>query len=245
MNRRSGLRTIRSFILLFFCSLLSTCTHVSGPEQPDEQTSLGIIPLKVGYYWNYATFALSEDSSIGPQNGSAKFEIVRISINPTGGETLFHWADVNPNTNRPSDFEWLYRNQSDGLYMFGGKMPTDSIFTRILLYKFPVAKGETWMSPHLVYDLLQMRYTIPDTLVYKCVDADAEFDTPVGVFSCTVYYHRIIDNEGDVVSTQDLYEYYAKGVGHVGTVTLTYAGPLKKMVPLSRTVLTETNIITR
>jgi hypothetical protein len=34
-------------------------------------------------------------------------------------------------------------------------------------------------------------------------------------------------------------------VGHVGTVTLTYAGPLKKMVPLSRTVLTETNIITR
>lgn len=69
------------------------------------------------------------------------------------------------------------------------------------------------MSPHLVYDLLQMQYTITDTLVYSCADTDAVFSTPVGVFSCTVYYHRIIDNEGDAVSKQDLYEYYSKGVG--------------------------------
>jgi hypothetical protein len=245
MTRRSGLRILRSFILLFFCSLLSTCTHVSGPEQPDGPTSLGIIPLKVGYSWNYTTYSLREDSTVGPVIGPTKFEIVRTSVNPTDGETLFHMAYVDANTNQPSDFEWLYCNHDDGLYLMGGKMHTDSVYTRILLYKFPVLKGETWRSPHLVYDLLQKRYTITDTLIYSCVDTDTVFITPLGVFSCAVYYHRIIDDEGDAVSKQDLFEYFAKEVGHVGTVTLTYDDALRKSFPNSRTVLMRTSVVTR
>ena len=41
---------LRSLILVFFSSLIATCTHVSGPEPPNETILLGIVPLKVGYY---------------------------------------------------------------------------------------------------------------------------------------------------------------------------------------------------
>ena len=101
------------------------------------------------------------------------------------------------------------------------------------------------MSPHLVYDLLQMKYAVPDTSIYTCVDTGATFSTPLGSFECVVYLHRVIDDEGDVVSKQDLYEYFAEGVGHVGTVTMTYADWLKKSIPHSRTVLIGTNVVTR
>ncbi len=152
---------------------------------------------------------------------------------------------VNPYINTDDSFEWLYRNYDDGLYQMGGTMPTDSIYTKMLLYKYPVQKGETWISPHLVYDLLQEKYMIPDSITYTCIDTNALFETPLGGFSCVVYYHREKLPEEDVLDRwQIIYEYYSIGLGLVGEITCGYHESTQKTYPVSKRILVATNVIT-
>jgi hypothetical protein len=212
----------------------------------NEEASFGIVPLKVGYYWEYKTYALREDSSTGLEIERASWKVTRTSLDPShvNQGPLFHRVFINPYDNSRSEFEWLYRNYTDGLYQMGGTMPSDSIYTKILLYKYPAQKGETWKSPHLVYDLQQRKYLIPDTIAYTCVDTNAVFETPLGTFSCVVYYHwESIPEEDVLYRWKILYEYYAKGIGLVGITKFWYDHFTGQSHPESKRVLVATNVI--
>lgn len=216
---------------------------VGPPDQEPEEVSPGILPLKVGYSWEYQTYALNEDSTIGPAQGRDKFKVIRTSLDSSqsGGDVLFHRVYVDPYTNTESEFEWLFRNYEDGLYAMGGRMTTDSIYTRLLYLKYPVKKGESWKSPHLIYHLIEQRYTIQDSIAYTCIDTNTVFETSTGRFSCVVYYHREKWDDGDATSTRDIYEYCSKEVGIIATIT-SIVDNSGKSYPYSRRILIETNV---
>jgi hypothetical protein len=237
---------LSSFLLLVALSHVG-CQQSSEPRQLSEETSNGILPLKVGYYWQYETYALNEDSSTGLEIDRTNYRISRVSFDPSqkNSDALFHRVSVNPYSNADDTFEWLYRNYDDGLYEMGGTMPTDSIYTKLLLYKYPVQKGETWISPHLVYDLAEGKYMVPDSVTYTCVETSAVFETPLGSFSCIVYHHREKLPEEDVLNRwQGIYEYYSTRVGLVGIVTYGYHDSTQTMYPVSRRILVATNTVT-
>lgn len=235
----------KSALLLIFAlaTTLLNCHQSTEPEPDpvDNVVSLGIHPLKVGYYWHYKTVALNEDSTEGNEIEQVRFEITRRSSNPQiPDEPLFHKIFVNPYTNGRSEFEWLYRNYEDGLYLMGGKMSTDSVYTRIRLFRYPAAKGESWTSPHLVYNLIDREYQIRDSTAYTCVDTNAVFETPLRTFSCVVYYHRE-SLDDDVSAKSDVYEFYSSGVGLVGIVTMSYFN--QQIFPKSKRILVSTNAL--
>ncbi|MEX2117244.1 MAG: hypothetical protein WEB37_10165 [Bacteroidota bacterium] len=238
------------YLLWIFTTLFSlqvSCSDLGveqgGPAPIDDVVSLGVHPLKVGYYWHYKTVTLKEDSTEGNEFEQVKFEITRHSYNPqTPDEPMFHKVFVNPSTNTRSEYEWLYRNYVDGLYLMGGRMSTDSIDTNILLLKHPVSKGESWISPHLVYHLIDREYQIPDSTVYTCVDTNAVFETPVGTFSCYVFYHRE-SLDDDVSAKADVFEYYSSEVGLVGVVTMSYFKDTQQRIPKSKRILISTNVL--
>lgn len=120
-------------------------------------------------------------------------------------------------------------------------MPTDSIYTKILLHKYPVQKGDTWRYPNLIYDLRTRQYEILDTITYTCVDTSVDFETPLGKFTCVVYFHRE-QVEEDVLVKHDVYEYYSVKVGAVGVITSNYFESNKQTIPSSKRVLVATNV---
>lgn len=238
--------TIVLFSAVVLILLQQTACEQSVEVQPvPEEISEGILPLRVGYYWEYITYVLREDSSVGLEFSRASYKVIRTSYHPSriNRDLLFHWVFINPYDNNQSQFEWFFRNYDDGLYLMGGRMPTDSISTQILELKYPVKKGESWKTPHLVYNLLERKYMIPDTITYTCVDTNAIFETPLGKFSCVVYYHREKLDE-DVLGKADIYEYYSKEVGAVGSITNSYFDYNQKSYPSFKRVLVKTNVIT-
>jgi len=223
------------------------CEQSLEPKPVIQEVSYGILPLKVGYHWEYKTYALNGDSSTGLQVDWAIYDVTRVSFDPsqTNRDALFHRVYTNPYTNQQDSFEWLYRNYENGLYQMGGTTPTDSIYTKLLLYKYPVQKGETWTSPHLVYDFGGGKYVVPDSITYTCVDTNALFETPLGSFYCVVYYHREELPEEDVLDRWHfIYEYYSTIVGLVGMVTYGYHEFTQQTYPVSKTILVGTNVIT-
>jgi hypothetical protein len=216
------------------------------PVPLPEYVSNGIRPLKVGYYWEYKTYIARPDSTLGAQIGHAKYKVARMSVGTAAArsDTLFHVVWVNPSTNQQDTYEWFFRNYPDGLYIMGGRMPTDSVYTALHYLRYPVTAGETWMCPHLVYEPNESKYMIADTSTFRCVDTNARFETPVGTFFCVVYNH-LQKSDPDVGADEDIYEYYSKNVGKVGSVTYNYFESLGERHIQSKTILVGTNVMAR
>ena len=124
----------------------------------------------------------------------------------------------------------------------GGLGPLDTIYTKLQYLIYPVQKGRTWMTPHLVYNPRDGKFQVPDSVAYSCADTSGLFETPVGRFVCVVYNH--IETLEEVPGTlRDVYDYYAIGVGKVGTVTYNYIVSTQKRYPLSKSLLVGTNVI--
>ncbi|MBS3944313.1 MAG: hypothetical protein KGZ42_02345 [Melioribacter sp.] len=234
-------------ITLSFPILLSlSCENSLEPDLPNKsEISRGILPLKVGYYWIYRDYDLKADGSINEFIPYTEFKYLIKSSSlitvDNASYVVFDRTWKYTNSENYSTSEWLFRNFDNGLYTMGGKMPTDSIFTKLLKYKYPVQKGESWGSPNLVYDLYDRKYLIYDTVKYTCTDTNAVFETPIGSFSCTVYYHRE-DLDDDVSGKLDIYEYYSKDVGLVGSMTFGYFEDNQKIIPKFKRILISTNV---
>lgn len=121
------------------------------------------------------------------------------------------------NAAQPLDSKWLYWNGNYGLYILGGLASEDTLIDKLLYLKYPVARGDTWIAPHLTYDVLMKRFFVDDTLNYSCVSTNERLGTPAGTFECYVYHYRIRPEE-DVLEYWDYYEYYVPGIGKVGTI---------------------------
>ncbi|MCP5375415.1 MAG: hypothetical protein H6743_04905 [Rickettsiaceae bacterium] len=233
---------------IFAIIMFQNCNNSVEPKPPDEEEiSRGIQPLKVGYFWTYRDYYLREDGSINNDIPYTEFKsLIRttssITIN-NENYVVFNQTWTLTENEIYSPLEWLYKNFDDGLYLMGGKRPNDSIFTKLLRYKYPIQKGEIWESPLLVYDPMENNYLIQDTLTYTCIDTSAIFETPIGNFSCFVYYHRE-DLDEDVSAKADIYEYYSKDVGLVGRITYSYFEFDQTSFPNSKRVLFSTNIFT-
>ena len=240
---------IQIIILLFyFFSLLIGCAQPTEPDDPiEEEVSNGILPLKVGYYWKYKNYYLREDSSVAGVGIDEEYIINKSSsiLIDNKNYVVFHriWGYLDPNIEdyRFGSDEWLYRNFYDGLYLMGGKLPSDSIFTNLIQYKYPVRKGEIWKSPHLVYDLIENKYMISDSIIFSCTDTNAIFETPSGNFSCTVYNHKE-NQDPDVSEKLNIYEYYAVNVGLIGIIYKGYFNNPDSSYLKSKKVLVQTNV---
>ncbi len=125
----------------------------------------------------------------------------------------FYPAD-DPN---PSDVKWLYWNGPGGLYFLGGLSRYDTLVAKIMYLRYPVAPGDSWIAPHLVFDLYQNEFLIADSIRYDCVAANQPLEVPYGSFHCYVYHYRV-KPEPDVLEEWDYYLYYAPKVGPVGTI---------------------------
>lgn len=245
-----------NFVIDFFFLLLLpvlftqiSCSNIVEPIVPKEESSNGILPLQVGYYWKYKNYYLKSDGSISGEGIEEDYRITKYSSIRFGTEEykVFHrisgYFDPTINQYRYGSDEWLLRNFDSGLYLMGGKYRNDSIYTKLIWYKYPVKKGDTWKSPHLVYDLVEQKYIIKDSTTYTCTETDALFETPLGSFTCIVYYHRVRIHDYDVDDTKDYYEYYKSGIGKVGVVTYRYDVKEKYSYPIMKSILFETNVI--
>jgi len=244
---------ITSFIIIIIIILIFSQGSCSNPVEPvnnndtvKAEVSNGILPLKVGYYWKYKNYNLREDSSIAGEGIDDEYKITKYS-KITLGDTnyvVFHsiYGYLDSTGYIFDSDEWYLKNFHDGLYLMGGNYEADSIYAKLIWYKYPVKKGESWQSPHLVYNLIQNKYLIEDTVSYTCIDTSAIFNTPLGNFKCVVYYHRWVDNEGDAMSIWDIYDYYSYNMGLVGELTYEPDPTTQKDIPLYKKVLTQTNV---
>jgi hypothetical protein len=199
-------------------SLLVSCTNNPITSNPSENEVL--LPLSSGNSWFYVTYTYMGDSVIPGLTDSNRTTIIGQTIVYHNGQQY----DVSiaaffypSNAAQPVDSKWLYWNGNDGLYILGGLASKDTLIDKLLYLKYPVARGDTWIAPHLTYDLILNRFFVDDTLSYNCVSTDEELVTPAGTFQCYVYHHRIRPEE-DVLEYWDYYEYYALGIGKVGTI---------------------------
>lgn len=182
----------------------------------------GLIPFNVGNSWSYIQYVCSDSACNNVFQGLTDSAIFKISEKKDVEiEGKLYNAAIReiyfPSTGQTSDYKWLFFNQVDGLYLLGGISSSDTLLKRILQLKYPVNAGESWQVPRLVYDLIERRFLIEDTLTYTCISTNEQFETPAGAFDCYVYHHRIRPAD-DINDYWDYYEYYNLEIGHVGTI---------------------------
>jgi hypothetical protein len=244
-------------------SLVTSCENNSVlPEPFIEDGSYGIIPLRIGNSWEYKSYNLRKDGSILREGNSIRYKIISMSYDPSHKilDPVYNksteWLDTTYSSIWQLDPQVsFFRNYKEGLYIMGGGepamggYPADTLYAKVLYLKYPVTKGEKWRSPGLSQPLsipLNEPYLLNDTTTYSCIDTDVKFETPLGVFSCTVYYHRYrLKTSDDVVGPYDIYEYYSESVGLVAVITNKYDDYYKQSYPLYKQVLISANVINK
>ena len=164
-----------------------------------------ILPLAVGNYWTYLP-------DITPQT---------VTINITGtidiqGETCYKWFVQG------DQFEWYYKNKSDGCWAYGYSGPYQ--YPPDLEYKYPANQGDSWVTNWIA---------VPLSTTITCESISATFESYSGCYKYHFFmpigkenfYARLFNNElsvniSELKSTAsngyDIYQYFVPGVGMVG-----------------------------
>jgi len=167
--------------------------------------SNNILPLAVGNYWTYLP-------DITPQT-------VTISITGTitiQGETCYKWFAQG------DQFEWYYKNKSDGCWAYGYSGPYQ--YPPDLEYKYPANPHDTWVTNWIAVP-------VPTTMTCESISTTFEsysgcykyhFFLPLGKDN---FYTKMFENElseklSGLKSTEsvgyDVYQYFVPGLGMVG-----------------------------
>jgi hypothetical protein len=243
-------------LLIIIVLALNSCNHSTLPEPFIEEGSYGIVQLKVGNIWEYNWEKFSRDSIIINER-KLRYVVTERSFDPKkkivepvyGVSTVYFY---NNEWGLPSLSVYFYRNYNDGLYIMGGKEPAnigyppDTLYTKILRLKYPVSKGDKWRGPGKT----EMSFSFPlyepflltDTTTFTCLNIDAKIETPLGIFSCIVYFRSYIPQD-DVNQILDIYEYYSANVGLVAIITKQRKHQDLKSYPYSQQMLITTNFI--
>jgi hypothetical protein len=199
-------------LLVSFCTLSRvSCMEINAPVEQIEIPK-ELMPLSVGNKWRYLSGHLgSPDTTI--------FEITRevtVTIASMAHRAFAYTYSLQGSSQ--TGIQFLLWNGSDGLYWLGGISPRDSLFAKILGYKYPANAGESWLVPIIAYSESNNRFYVRDTLKFELVGTNEEFETPSGKFDCYVYkYSRKPSN--DVSERWDYYDYFSPGVGLVGFIS--------------------------
>lgn len=197
-------------ILILACDKKDSTTTGPGTE------SSVLVPLVAGNQWTYtdSTFSsgsVSVDSSMLVITGSSSIQYQGQAVE------VFHWNWLNNRTLVPQDWKWLCRNESDGLYMYGGKSIKGTYqLGRSLSQKYPASVGDTWQNISFLYSTSDSMFRVGDTLTIQCIATSEQVVTPAGVFTAQVAtYHRSY-TVGTTLMTSDIYLYYVPNVGYIG-----------------------------
>jgi hypothetical protein len=165
---------------LFCISLLSAIVLIGCSDDEDSSNNY-IIPTSVGNYWKYKVALIDTLGDITNYD-TTKFEILRDTL--INGEKWF-WFE------REAQGTYL-RNFSDGLYGFNRDK-------RILLIKYPVKKGDTFINS-----------TIDTTFV---LEDNILIDVPKGSFNC-VEFKSLYKGSDNLLRAITIL-YMSPGVGNV------------------------------
>ncbi len=216
-------------ILIILINLFQSCNNLISPDDKTpiidtlevcKDTTLiplntnELLPLTVGNWWEYElqTFIYGgdNDTTILINYGVQQIKEKHYSLyNCCLYETVVYDRGFGGSEN------WLYWQDSTGVYSLGGFSDVDSLINKSLISKYPVEKGESWMSQNVYFDKLTRKFVYGDSIKYTCVSINKEFDTPIGKISCYVFYYRT-DIASDVIGFYDTYDYISPGIGLVG-----------------------------
>lgn len=190
------------------------CNKNDNPVNPDENNIGVIMPLTVGNQWTYIDSTFDENGFLTSVD-SSKLGITGKTNIIYNGQSLevFYWNWIDPDNNQPDDGKWLCRNETEGLYFYGGRfLDSNFVLGKTLSRKYPVNIGDTWEEINYTYSTVDSSFRIADTSLITCISVNEKFNTIIGEFECYVYnYQRTFGNEND-----DIYLYFAKDVGFVG-----------------------------
>lgn len=209
-----------------------SCSHESKLPTPSSPLQV-IYPLAVGNYWIYV------DSAFSPARvDTTQFEITGTTeILFQNQELEVFWGDY-VNRPDPEDVKWLFRNEDEGFFRYGGISNEDTLLVRNLTFKFPASAEDSWEFFVFGYDYLNNAFSIYDTLIFKCVSTNSILQTPLGNFECYVYkyslpgvghlikpdiltfdlmsFMQLPFQSSSQIQNWDYYLYYAPDIGPVG-----------------------------
>ncbi len=204
------------FKIIPICVLLAHCDHIvnSGQElelkcEPNQET---LMPLEVGNYWVYQIWPFIQPDTVIE-------EITRKVPVTIAGVTYeaFAFSQLYPVKGSRPPLEWLYWNGPCGLYWLGGISPTDTLFYKTLLFKYPAEVGESWKTVRIGYaDGIGFYFT--DTITVSLISKNETITTPAGDFNAYVYSYRKRPSD-DVYWPWDYYHYFIPALGRVAYTT--------------------------
>ena len=236
---------LRFLVFFFILAILTSCKKPTEPppreDGPTQELSPGIMPLKVGYYWDYEELLLDDDSSVLSVNDSYRYQIAEAVRTPEYQPDLLYVRQLVYPDNSADPVEWLFRNYEDGLYLMGGRTETDTLYEKLLFLRFPVDTGTSWPTQNLVYNFMDEKFYLRDTITYTCVDTNTLFAAKIGPIHCVVYFHREDSPEPDVRASYEIYDYFSPEIGLVGRMKYSII-PLRGRFPRFLLTLTSTNV---
>ena len=208
---------MKAVIIFYALVFLTSCKDNSTlePVKPIEKKDQ-IMPLTVGNRWVYAT-----TYSYG-QGDTIIWEVLsKTDVDIGGGKITAYGMNYYLKGSAQPDYQWLFSNKSDGLYVLGGLTKTDTLITMYLKLKYPSVENDSYQVIGLRYSRSNEIFYIKDTLMFSLVSTSDTLETPAGKFTgCYVYNYRIKQAD-DVSGFDDFHDYFVPGVGLVGTIVRT------------------------
>lgn len=202
--------------VIIFCALVFFASCKNNPIVESKEKKDHIMPLTVGNRWIYEIFY-----SYGKGDTIIWEVLNKTDMDIKGSKVTAYGMNYYLRGSLPPDYQWLYTNSSDGLYVLGGLTKTDTFVTKYLKQKYPATKEDSYQVPRLVYSRSNEIFYIKDTLMFSLVSTSDTLETPAGKFTgCYVYNYRIKQAD-DVSGFDDFHDYFVPGVGLVGTIVRT------------------------
>jgi hypothetical protein len=115
------------------------------------------------------------------------------------------------NEDDTSDNFWLYSENNDGIYFYGGISKNDTLLFENIDFKYPVNINNHWNKIYVIYTV-KNTFEIIDTIRIECLSLSTQYNTPIGVFDCIKYRSYRYNT-----FTECYTEYYlSKNVGLIG-----------------------------
>lgn len=195
---------IKTIVLLLTLLLIYACFEPQASEE--------FYPTQLNNFWEYERTHFS-----GGIVDSMWSDTLRYTIREMVSSNLQSPQILGALYYPSGSLAHLIYNGEDGLY-YNGFIVDDSmgIYEAQLVYKYPVAVGNSW--PVILYNPKSISpfYYSRGTTDYSCVAVDEPFITYCDTFSATVYHY--LNKFGINGFHQHNFEYYVFGIGKVGNV---------------------------
>ncbi|MCD6337422.1 MAG: hypothetical protein DRP93_02250 [Candidatus Neomarinimicrobiota bacterium] len=193
--------------ITFFLLTLLLLIACFEPTQNDQ-----FYPIHLNNYWEYERIIVSSGNVDSLWKDTLQYTIGDM-VTPSHESSLLLGAQFYPS----GSLAHLIYNGEDGLY-YNGFIVNDSkgIHEAQLVYKYPVAVGDSW--PVILYNPKSISpfYYSRGITDYSCVAVDEPFITGCDTFS-TIVYHNL-NKWGINGFHQHNFEYFVYGIGKVGSV---------------------------